>query len=102
MSDITDSPSGGTREPGRSDWRAEFAYTAGVQAFVYGFPVHLQRPAPARLGDEQAGPGRRSLRGGQPFLARRAAAGRRPIGTAGSPSTDCLYSFAWVDLRRSR
>ena len=32
------------------DWRAEYAYTAGVQAFIYGFPVHLQRQDPARLG----------------------------------------------------
>jgi hypothetical protein len=38
MSDTTDDPSGGTHAPGRPDWRAEFAYTAGVQAFVYGFP----------------------------------------------------------------
>jgi len=38
MPDTADTPSGGTRGPGRPDWRTEFAYTAGVQAFVYGFP----------------------------------------------------------------
>lgn len=81
----------------KPDWRAEYAYTAGVQAFIYGFPyiynaktrhawaTSTQDPAvvphgavnefwhASRLMDA-------SYRGG------------------GCPSTDSLYSMAWVDL----
>ncbi len=38
MSDSNGNRSPGTREQGPVDWREAFAYTAGVQAFVYGFP----------------------------------------------------------------
>lgn len=38
VSDTPTSPPAETRAPAHPDWRTEYAYTAGVQAFVYGFP----------------------------------------------------------------
>ena len=36
------------------DWKAEYAYTTGMQAFIYGFPYIYNAQAPPRLGDQQA------------------------------------------------
>lgn len=50
MSDTAQHPSGNTPEAGRPDWRVEYAYTAGVQAFIYGFPFGAWRcPAVSRV-----------------------------------------------------
>ncbi|WP_052273975.1 DUF1254 domain-containing protein [Arthrobacter sp. L77] len=79
------------------DWRAEYAYTAGVQAFIYGFPyiynaklrhdwvTSTQDPAvhPAAAVNEFWHAGR--------ILDATYRAG-------GCPSTDSLYSLAWLDL----
>lgn len=80
------------------DWREEQAYTLGVQAFVYGFPWAFlselrwewvtQPPS-----DPEGGP---YAPLNQFWHARKlfTAADR----TGGSPNTDTMYSFAWVDL----
>lgn len=98
MATSTGSPSGGTCEPGHSDWPSEFAYTAGVQAFVYGFPyIYYAQLRHAWVTNKR-----------DPDVVPYAAvnhfwhAGRLLDATyrdGGSPSTDSLYSFAWVDLR---
>lgn len=98
MADSTGSSSGGTSEPGPPDWRAEFAYTAGVQAFVHGFPyIYYGQLRHAWATNER-----------DPEVVPYAAvnhfwhAGRLLDATyrdGGSPSTDSLYSLAWVDLR---
>lgn len=98
MSDVTDDRPDGTREPGPPDWRAEYAYTAGVQAFVYGFPyIYYAQLRHAWVTNRR-----------DPEVVPYAAvnhfwhAGRLLDATyrdGGSPSTDSLYSLAWVDLR---
>src|SRR5690349_6050113 len=98
MSDTTDDPSSGTRAPGRPDWRAEFAYTAGVQAFVYGFPyIYYATLRHAWVTDER-----------DPEVVPYAAVNHfwhaarlldASYRDGGSPSTDSLYSLAWLDLR---
>jgi hypothetical protein len=98
MSDVTDDRSGGTRGSGPPDWRADFAYTAGVQAFVYGFPyiyyAQLRHAWVTTRRDPEV----------VPYAAVNHFwhAGRlldASYRDGGSPSTDSLYSFAWVDLR---
>jgi len=97
MSETADNPSGRTPEPGRPDWRAEFAYTAGVQAFVYGFPyIYYAQLRHAWVTSKR-----------DPEVVPYAAvnhfwhAGRlldASYRDGGSSSTDTLYSLAWLDL----
>ncbi len=98
MSDSNGNRSPGTREQGPVDWREAFAYTAGVQAFVYGFPyiyyAQLRHAWVTHKRDTEV----------VPYAAVNHFwhAGRLLDATyrdGGSPSTDSLYSFAWVDLR---
>ncbi|MFO7533099.1 MAG: DUF1254 domain-containing protein [Candidatus Limnocylindrales bacterium] len=98
MSDTADNPSVETARPERPDWRSEYAYTAGVQAFVYGFPyIYYAQLRHAWVTNER-----------DPEVVPYAAvnhfwhAGRlldASYRDGGSPSTDTLYSLAWLDLR---
>ena len=97
MTDRAKSTSGGTPGPERPDWRAEYAYTAGVQAFVYGFPyisyAQLRHAWVTNKRDPEV----------VPYAAVNHFwhAGRlldASYRDGGSPSTDTLYSLAWVDL----
>jgi hypothetical protein len=98
MSDTSQHASGSDAQTLRPDWREEFAYTAGVQAFVYGFPyIYYAQLRHAWVTNER-----------DPEVVPYAAvnhfwhAGRLLDATyrdGGSPSTDSLYSFAWVDVR---
>lgn len=97
MSDTSEDSSGSTPEPGPADWRAEYAYTAGVQAFVYGFPyIYYAQLRHAWVTSKR-----------DPEVVPYAAvnhfwhAGRlldASYRDGGSPSTDSLYSLAWLDL----
>lgn len=82
---------------GRVDWRAEYAYTAGVQAFVFGFPYVYY----AQLRHDWVTKRR------DPAVVPYAAvnhfwhAGRlldASYRDGGCPNTDTLYSVAWLDL----
>jgi hypothetical protein len=81
------------------DWREEYAYTLGIQAYTYGFPwVYLptlrwlwvtQPKNPERI----------------PFAPLNRFWHSRELIDAsyrdgGSPNNDTLYSMAWIDLRR--
>ena len=80
------------------DWRAEYAYTAGVQAFIYGFPYVYN----AKLRHDWVTQAR------DPAVIPYAAVNQfwhaaRPIDATyrdgGCPNNDTLYSLAWLDLR---
>lgn len=82
---------------GTFDWREEFAYTAGVQAFVYGFPYIYN----AKIRHDWV------MTELDPDVVPYAAvnqfwhASRLMDATyraGGCPSTDFLYSLAWLDL----
>ena len=100
MSDTADNPSRANPEHGRPDWRAEYAYTAGVQAFIYGFPyIYYAQLRHAWVTTKR-----------DPEVVPYAAvnhfwhAGRlldASYRDGGSPSTDSLYSLAWLDLRET-
>ena len=80
------------------DWRDEYAYTAGVQAFIYGFPYIYN----AKLRHDWVTQAR------DPAVVPYAAVNQfwhaaRLIDAAyrdgGCPNNDALYSLAWLDLR---
>jgi hypothetical protein len=81
-----------------TDWAAEYAYTTGVQAFVYGFPYIYN----AQLRhDWVTNPRNPEL---LPFAAVNHFWHARHLVDAtyrdgGSPNNDTLYSLAWLDLR---
>lgn len=80
-----------------TDWRREYAYTLGEQAFVYGFPyiynAGLRHRWVARQPDDEMTP---YAPVNHFWHARKLfdASDRQGL----SPNNDTLYSFAWVDL----
>ena len=82
-----------------ADWRGEYAYTAGMQAFIYGFPYIYN----AQLRHDWVTQAR------DPAVVPYAAvnhfwhAARLMDATyrdGGCPNNDTLYSLAWLDLQR--
>ena len=82
---------------GHLDWRAEYAYTAGVQAFIYGFPYIYN----ARLRHDWVTNPR------DPKVVPYAAVNEfwhaahlldATYRDGGCPNNDTLYSLAWLDL----
>lgn len=80
------------------DWRAEYAYTAGMQAFIYGFPYIYN----AQLRHDWVTTPR------DPDVVPYAAVNHfwhaarlldETYRDGGCPNNDALYSLAWVDLR---
>ena len=79
------------------DWRAEYAYTAGVQAFIYGFPyIYNARIRHAWVTNKQD-PDVVPVCRGQPVLARQAAHGRQFPGPEGVRArTRCTPLPGWT------
>lgn len=82
---------------GHVDWRAEYAYTAGVQAFIYGFPyiynAQLRHDWVTNQRDVSV----------VPFAAVNHFWHASHLMDAtyrdgGCPNNDTLYSLAWLDL----
>ena len=82
---------------GRVDWKAEYAYTAGVQAFIYGFPyiynAQIRHDWVTNPRDPEVVP----YAAVNEFwnAARLLDATYRD---GGCPNNDTLYSLAWLDL----
>ena len=83
--------------PQQLDWKAEYAYTTGMQAFIYGFPYVYN----AKLRHDWVTQAR------DPSVVPYAAvncfwhAARVMDATyrdGGCPNNDTLYSLAWLDL----
>lgn len=81
----------------KPDWRAEYAYTAGVQAFIYGFPyiynARTRHDWVTKALDTSVVP---YAAVNEFWHASRVMDATFRGG--GCPSTDFLYSFAWLDL----
>nr|WP_167532363.1 MULTISPECIES: DUF1254 domain-containing protein [Streptomyces] len=81
------------------DWRGEYAYTLGEQAFVYGFPYIYN----ARLRYDWVTTPRNPATTPYAPVNHFWHAERLPDATyrdGGCPDNDTLYSTAWVDLGR--
>ncbi len=80
------------------DWEEEYAYTLGVQAYIYGFPwLYLSQIRWQWAGQATCGAGH------NPCAPLNEFSHARELSTAadktgGSPNNDTLYSVAWVDL----
>ena len=79
------------------DWKAEYAYTTGMQAFIYGFPYVYN----AKLRHDWVTQAR------DPAVVPYAAVNRfwhaarvmdATYRDGGCPNNDTLYSLAWLDL----
>ncbi|MBG6225319.1 hypothetical protein IWX63_001891 [Arthrobacter sp. CAN_A2] len=83
---------------GMLDWRDEYAYTAGVQAFIYGFAyiynAKLRHDWATSTQDPAVIP---AAAVNEFWHASRILDATYRAG--GCPSTDSLYSLAWLDLR---
>jgi hypothetical protein len=94
---------GMTRAPSQSavdlnDWREQYAYTLGVQAYIYGFPyvymTELRRYQVAA-----------TVTPNLPHMAvnhfwHNQVMGEPESQAGGSPNNDTLYSIAWLDLSK--
>ena len=83
------------------DWKAEYAYTTGMQAFIYGFPYVYN----AKLRHDWVTQAR------DPAVIPYAAVNHfwhaaqvmdATYRDGGCPNNDTLYSLAWLDLAANR
>jgi hypothetical protein len=82
---------------GRVDWKAEYAYTAGMQAFIYGFPYIYNAQIRHDWVTKERDPAVVPYAAVNHFwhAARLLDATYRD---GGCPNNDTLYSLAWLDL----
>jgi hypothetical protein len=89
----------GTGDDGREafDWRAEYAYTVGLQAFIYGLPYVYMAQVRHMWTTQPRNPElipyttiNRFWHASQVFTAE--------YQDGGSPNNDTMYSLAWVDV----
>ena len=80
------------------DWQEEYAYTLGVQAYIYGFPwLYLSQIRWQWAGQAACGAGDTPCAPLNEFShARGLSSAANKSG--GSPNSDTVYSIAWVDL----
>ncbi len=85
--------------PATNDWREKYAYTLGMQAYIYGFPY-------VYMSEVRWGQVARKI---DPDLLPHAAVnhfwhnkvmGGPESQAGGSPNNDTLYSIAWLDLSK--
>ena len=91
-------PTPAVEAAGQSDWREQYAYTLGVQAYIFGFPyVYL----PALRWDWVTRP--KEANDITPYAPINHFSHVRKLADAsyrggGSPNQDTLYSTAWLDV----
>lgn len=84
---------------GRVDWKAEYAYTAGMQALIYGFPYIYNAQIRHAWVTKKRDPAVVPYAAVNHFwhAARLLDATFRD---GGCPNNDTLYSLAWLDLSK--
>src|SRR5262249_19289124 len=87
-----------TTDNGDGDWREQYAYAVGVQAYIYGFPyVYMTE---LRWNQVAA-----TVAPNLPHMAvnhfwHNQVMGEPESQAGGSPNNDTLYSIAWLDLSK--
>jgi hypothetical protein len=91
-------PASAQPTPTKDDWREQYAYTLGTQAYIYGFPyVYMSEVRWGQVAQKV-----------DPILPHAAVnhfwnnqvMGGPESKAGGSPNNDTLYSIAWLDLSR--
>ncbi|MDQ6437946.1 DUF1254 domain-containing protein [Mesorhizobium sp. LHD-90] len=101
--DLAVSPNGGTayaQTPttvATNDWREEYAYTLGVQAYVYAFPLTYLSKLRYEWTNVPDSSFYASL---NHFHHKKVLANHINYTSGGSPNQDTLYSWGWLDLRQ--
>jgi len=79
-----------------ADWREEYAYTLGAQAYVYAYPlIYLSE----LRHDWVTNPEASFYAALNQFHHKKVLANHINYTTGGSPNQDTLYSWGWMDLR---
>ena len=79
-----------------NDWREEYAYTLGQQAYIYAFPLTYM----SKLRYEWTNVPDSSFYASLNHFHHKKVLSNHINNTAGgSPNQDTLYSFGWIDLR---
>lgn len=86
--------------PAKSDWREDYAYTLGMQAYVFGFPYVYLPSLRWSWVTVPKPPGSIT-----PYAPLNHFYNVRDLATAayrdgGAPNNDTLYSIAWVDVSK--
>ncbi len=84
------------QNPLEKDWREEYAYTLGVQAYIYAFPLIYM----SELRYDWSNVPESSFYSGlNQFHHKKVLSNHINFTSGGSPNQDTFYSFGWVDLR---
>ncbi len=86
------------KEKPLDDWREQYAYTIGVQAYIYGFPyVYLSE---VRWGQVAQKVGPNLPHAAVNHFYKNQVMGGPESQAGGSPNNDTLYSLAWIDVSK--
>jgi hypothetical protein len=79
-----------------TDWREDFAYILGIQAYIYGYPaIHFAKQRHAMLSvPREKGPAQVNELFHKPRLS------NHNDKYGGSPMRDAIYSAGWLDLSK--
>jgi len=79
-----------------SDWREEYSYALGIQAYVYAYPlIYLSE----LRHDWVTNPNANFYAALNHFHHKRVLSDAHNYSSGGSPNQDTLYSWGWIDLR---
>jgi hypothetical protein len=82
------------------DWREQYAYTIGMQAYIYGFPyVYMSEVRWGQVAQKVDPNSNLPHAAVNHFWHSHAMAGPESL-AGGSPNNDTLYSIAWLDLSK--
>lgn len=81
----------------KNDWREEYAYPLGVQAYVYAYPLTYLSQL---LYDWTNVPDSSFYASLNHFHHKKVLANHINYTSGGSPNQDTLYSWGWLDLRQ--
>jgi len=82
------------------DWREQYAYTIGMQTYIYGFPyVYMSEVRWGQVAQKVDPNSNLPHAAVNHFWHSHAMAGPESL-AGGSPNNDTLYSIAWLDLSK--
>lgn len=80
-----------------SDWREEYAYTLGLQAYIYAYPVTYLSEL---RYDWVTNPKANFYAALNHFHNKHEMANAKNYNSGGSPNNDTLYSWGWMDVSK--
>ena len=93
---VREAPSVTVTDTAQADWREEYAYTLGLQAYIYAFPLTYMTQL---RHDWITNPNSDFYAALNQFHHKQILSNHVNFTSGGTPNQDTLYSFAWIDLR---